>query len=55
MSVKSTVQLHFVQELIDQVQTMEVGSPISDDDNLSVHAMRLSAAAVGKDSNAPTL
>nr|XP_020161515.1 uncharacterized protein LOC109746825 [Aegilops tauschii subsp. strangulata] len=53
---KSTVQLHFVQELIDHVQSMEsTQTDSSESETASVHSMRLSAVAVGKDPNAPSL
>ena len=53
---KSTVQLHFVQELIAHVQSMEsTPTDSSESETASVHSMRLSAAAVGKDPNAPSL
>ena len=53
---KSSVQLHIVQELIDHIQSEEtISTDSSIQDQMSVCSMQLSAAAVGKQSSAPTL
>lgn len=53
---KSSVQLHIVQELIDHIQSEDTSTiDSSPQDQMSVCSMHLSAAALGKQSSAPTL
>ncbi|XP_073360196.1 uncharacterized protein [Aegilops tauschii subsp. strangulata] len=55
---KSTVQLHFVQEMIDQLQAQSVESSDSDSEQQtqsSVYSIKLSTAAMGKEPEAPIL
>ena len=51
---KSSIQLHIVQYLIDHIQS-EDNAPSVSTKQLSSYSMHLSAAAVGKNSDAPTL
>lgn len=55
---KATVQLHFVQEMIEQLQSNsneESDSDSEQHEQSSVHSIRLSAAAMGKEPEVPVL